>query len=154
MKAYVSGPLTSASNLHEARRFYEALALVCEECGWEVFLPHHQTDPKMHAEVPAVTVYLHDRKALDEADLIIAQVGFPSLGVGAEIGIAFMKEKRIVGIHPVGATLSRFVTGMLTESRASRVFAYRSQEECLETLRLLLLDWEDRPNPLAAPSKE
>jgi nucleoside 2-deoxyribosyltransferase len=110
---YVSGPLQSADDLAAARRLYERIACVCQELGWDTYLPHQQTDPIAHADVPPASVFKRDYYRVRHAALIIAHVGPPSSGVGAELGIALENDIPVIGVCHVDERPSRFITGML-----------------------------------------
>jgi nucleoside 2-deoxyribosyltransferase len=58
-------------------------------------------------------IYERDVKWLDEADIIIADVTLPSLGVGFEIGYAQSQNKPIIALYYVNAdaSLSAMVDG-------------------------------------------
>ena len=58
------------------------------------------------------TIYNTDRKAVESADLIIAEVSYPSHGVGMEIMHAIHIGKPIIAIAQAGKKVSRMVLGI------------------------------------------
>jgi nucleoside 2-deoxyribosyltransferase len=138
MRAYISGPLHCVDDLRTARKFYELLAETCRECGWQAYVPHQFTDPERHSELDAAEIFRRDLRAVREADLLVACIGTPSSGVGAELGIAYSEGKLVVALHNANESPSRFLLGLLSCSPGSRLVAYRTIAECLEGLRQCL----------------
>jgi len=132
--AYISGPLQAADDLSKARVFYELLAEICWDCGWEPYLPHQQTDPVHHADASARSVFARDLGAVSAADLIVAYVGAPSSGVGAELGIAHERQIPVIGICGLEGVASRFIEGLLDSSTSARLLRYRDEEDCRKLL--------------------
>lgn len=87
MKIYISGALTGVPNIVELKSFYERLAEACSDLGHEAYVPHLNSDPQKHAGLSPQQVYEMDSHQVKIADLVIAYVGVPSLGVGAELEI-------------------------------------------------------------------
>jgi nucleoside 2-deoxyribosyltransferase len=139
--AYISGPLQAARDIELARRFYERLAEVCCASGCDVYLPHRQTDPVRHARTTARSVFLRDLNAITVTDLIVAYVGAPSLGVGAEIGIAHQLGIPVIGLCGPEGVASRLIEGLLDSAPEARLIHYRDQDDCC---RLLAADLESR----------
>jgi nucleoside 2-deoxyribosyltransferase len=118
---YISGPLQSAADLSEARLLYELLAEVCVENGLRAYLPHLQTDPEHHSGVNAQEVFEQDYRTVADADLIIAHIGTPSSGVGAELGIAFERRIPMIAIYRDDERPSRFLLGMIAATNMQAV---------------------------------
>lgn len=116
MHAYISGPLQGSPNLVEARELYEDVASAVAEAGAQPYVPHLHTDPEHADSLSAVDVFRKDVAALNRADVIIAHVGIPSTGVGAELGLAAASGTTIVGIARWTEDISRFAAGLITES--------------------------------------
>ncbi len=127
-RIYISGPLQSAEDLAAARSFYERLARICAEIGAEPYIPHQQTDPALHNDAHPVQVFRRDCKAMQECDLLIAHIGHPSSGVGAELGLAFSAMQPIVAIYRESERPSRFVLGMLEDYEAAAVISFGDEE--------------------------
>lgn len=90
---YISGALTGTDETHKLREFYETIAELCRRFGHTAYLPHENTDPIIHPKVSPREVYEKDREEVSKADILLAYVGIPSLGVGTEI--EFAREFRI-----------------------------------------------------------
>lgn len=148
--AYISGPLQAAVDLLEARALYERLATTCRECGWEPYLPHQQTDPLRHAEASAKSVFARDLSAVSSADLIIAYVGAPSSGVGAELGIAFEREIPVIGVCGPEGVASRFIEGLLEAGGQAGLIRYGDEEDCQRQLSKYLFALQERPGEPSA----
>jgi 2'-deoxynucleoside 5'-phosphate N-hydrolase len=128
--AYISGPLQAAVDLARARAFYEHLAHICHESGCEPYVPHQQTDPVHHAGASAHSVYTRDLEAVANADLIVAYVGAPSSGVGAELGIAHERHIPVIGLCGPEGVASRFIEGLLGATPSAVLLRYRDYDEC------------------------
>lgn len=136
---YVSGALTSASNLAEARALYESLGAVCSKEGFEPYIPHLKTDPQNHPDVTAVDVYFHDAREIAAASLVVAYLGDPSLGVGAELALATGLGTPIVALYRPSQPVSRFILGLLRTHGAHEVVA-ESDSELGRGLAAILAD--------------
>lgn len=140
MRIYISGPLQGAQNLAQARRFYELLAAAVEAAGSEAYVPHLATDPVHSGHMSAEAVFDTDLAALDSADAVIAHIGLPSTGVGAELAIAAASGRRILGLKRPGEPSSRFAEGLLLEA-GSTVTTFQSASE----LDGIVQQWLNRP---------
>src|SRR5713226_3374238 len=125
MRVYISGPLQGVHDLASMRRFYESVADVCIECGHEPYLPHQNTDPEQHSDLPSKIVFLRDYEALRSANIVLAYIGLPSSGVGAELGIAAEARKKIIGYCKDTDAPSRFIVGMLEAWPDASLIRYR-----------------------------
>jgi 2'-deoxynucleoside 5'-phosphate N-hydrolase len=136
---YISGPLQAASDLAAARDTYEAAAEVCRQAGWDAYVPHQATDPIANADVSSGTVFARDLSRVSQADAILAFIGPPSSGVGAELGIAFAAEKIVIGVYFESERPSRFILGMLQSMPSARVIEAtcwsEAKQEILQHLR-------------------
>ncbi len=70
-------------------------------------------------------IFSTDRKMLESADVIVAEVSNPSLGVGYELGLAESLQKPVLCIALEGI----MVSGMITGNPYFRVERYSSVEE-------------------------
>jgi hypothetical protein len=107
VRAYISGALINAARLDDARRLYERLAEACVSAGWTAYVPHQHADPVRDPDLPNAEVARRDLAQVRAADVLVAYVGEPSLGVGAEVAIALAEGKRVL-----------FVAGVRSESVA------------------------------------
>lgn len=87
-------------------------------------------------ELPAQTVFERDMKWLEEADIVIAEVSVPSLGIGYEIAAAEKQEKKIVALYSNKAPkkLSRIISG----NRKIKMVFYEKIEEAKKELEKVL----------------
>jgi len=116
MRVYISGPLTNDGNdgadrIEHLKKFYENIAKVCEQKGYIVYVPHLHTDPVIHASVSPRDVYNIDVREVAKADLVLAYVGQPSHGVGAEVERAFHTGTKVVLLYEQGTKISRLIRG-------------------------------------------
>ncbi|KKR84946.1 MAG: hypothetical protein UU48_C0001G0083 [Candidatus Uhrbacteria bacterium GW2011_GWF2_41_16] len=111
--AYISGALSGLPDEMKStqKRLYELLADVCTEVGCEAYVPHLHTDPEEHPDASASEVYAIDMDKVATRDVVIAEVSYPSFGVGGELVQAFVNEKKIVLLSKKGMRISRFVLG-------------------------------------------
>jgi nucleoside 2-deoxyribosyltransferase len=110
---YIAGALTGL-NPEEAdryKRWYEGAAQICEELGFEPYLPHKHTDPVQHPKISAYEVYLTDTSKVKEARFVLAFTDVPSHGVGIELAIAAEYEKPVILMIRLGCPVSRMVLG-------------------------------------------
>jgi 2'-deoxynucleoside 5'-phosphate N-hydrolase len=133
--AYISGPLHSVSDLARMRRFYEFLAEVCRECGFDPYLPHAHTDPELNPDLPSIDVFRKDLQHLTTANIVVAYIGMPSSGVGAELGISLSRDAYVVAIFRRGDSPSRFLLGMVEDSPHAVVLEFTDESHCRELLR-------------------
>src|SRR5688572_16431328 len=96
MLAYISGALLNAAHLDASRALYERLAEACRSAGWDAYVPHQHADPVRDAHLSNVDVAERDLENVMAADVLVAYVGEPSLGVGAEVAIALRAGKRVL----------------------------------------------------------
>lgn len=91
--AYISGALTNVAGLDDMRRFYEAIGQVCADNGFDPYIPHQHTDPVLAAQISPGQVWETDYRVVSVSAVVVAFVGEPSLGVGAELEIS--RENRV-----------------------------------------------------------
>jgi nucleoside 2-deoxyribosyltransferase len=137
---YISGPLHAARDLESARMFYEYLAQVVSDLGWTPYLPHQTTDPHRQAHLSAEQVFVQDLGQLVSANAVIADIGQPSSGVGAELGIVCERGIPVVALHAATERPSRFVLGMLLSSPSARVITYLDRDDCRQHLWAALIE--------------
>jgi hypothetical protein len=83
--------------------------------------------------VSPAQVYRADLQQLLSSDLVVAYIGSPSLGVGAELALAVRSHIPVVALQRPGDLVSRFVVGMLDSADARIVVT--SDEELPQELR-------------------
>jgi 2'-deoxynucleoside 5'-phosphate N-hydrolase len=97
MKIYFCGSIHGGRQHQES---YRQIILHLKKYG--NVLTEHVGDPKLtvHGEkISKVEVYERDVAWLREADVVIAEVSTPSLGVGYELGLAEALGKRILCLY-------------------------------------------------------
>jgi hypothetical protein len=118
-----------ARDLARARRLYEQFAEACESAGWIAYIPHRRTDPVHAVDIGSGSVYAVDLVELQCADAIVAYLGEPSLGVGAELALSMQAGKRILAVHEESREVSRFISGMLSQYRHADVYGYATPKD-------------------------
>ena len=118
---YVAGPLIAAPSLPEARAYYEKLADLVRTAGLDPIVPHLETDPERAAHLTPTQVWEADRAKIDRSDVVLAHVGLPSSGVGAELAYACAGGKQIIALHRPAESVSKLLLGMLRERGAREV---------------------------------
>ena len=129
-KAYVSGALTGLSKDSNMKEFYERIAETVDSVLGigTAYVPHKHTDPVKDPDVTPEEVYRVDKKRVCESDLVIAYVGTPSLGVGAELEMANSHNIPILLLYRNGEIVSRLPRGM---ESVKGLFEYDNEEEAL-----------------------
>jgi nucleoside 2-deoxyribosyltransferase len=112
MHAYISGALLNAADLSASRALYERFAAACEGAGVSAYVPHRHADPVRDAHLSNREVAARDLDGVRTADVIVAYVGEPSLGVGAEVAIALEAGKRVLLLAERDRRVSRFLLGL------------------------------------------
>lgn len=135
---YVSGPLQAAEDLPTARRLYERVAEICERAGWGAYLPHSATDPEIQGSVPSETVFRKDMSKLRRAAVVIAFVGSPSSGVGAEVAIATEAGIPVIAMWNSDEQPSRFLQGLLRVRDDCRCVSYGGVDDLEPLIRSAL----------------
>ncbi len=109
-KIYISGELTHAGE--EIKKIYEKIAKLCSRHFNNIYVPHAGgTDPIQNPDISPMDVWQRDHRFVASADLIIAYVGQPSLGVGAELEIARIAASDIILWWFKGEKVSRMALG-------------------------------------------
>lgn len=111
-KVYVSGALTIIDEKKNLKNIYEDIANTCSNFCSNVYVPHMGgTDPVKHPKVDPQSVWKKDHREVASSDLIIAYVGSPSLGVGAELEIARITASDLILWWFKGEKVSRMALG-------------------------------------------
>jgi len=111
-KVYVSGALTGIEPISSVRDFYENIGNTCRKIGLSPYIPHINTDPIINSDVTPVEVFKIDKKEVITSDLVIAYIGYPSLGVGMEIAYAEVNNIPIILLYESSKIVSRFPRGV------------------------------------------
>ncbi len=109
--AYVSGALTGGDEIELLKHFYERIAETCKSAGIEAYIPHLVSDPIGNPNMTPDEVYDLDRRQVLASNLLVAYVGYPSLGVGQEIEIARENNIPVVMLMEKDRRISRMARG-------------------------------------------
>lgn len=105
------------------KEWYAPLRELGSETGHEFVFPHEKS-----------SVAENSKEAMKVFDGVIAEVSFPSTGMGIELGWADMLEKPIILVYRADAAVSPSVLGL-----SDRVVVYSSGEEMIRGLRDLFV---------------
>jgi 2'-deoxynucleoside 5'-phosphate N-hydrolase len=137
-KVYISGALTGIKEPLKIKSFYESIGSVCSELGLYPYVPHLKTDPIKNPDISPSLVFETDKHEVSQSDLVIAYIGFPSLGVGMELAYAEMHKIPVILLYEVNSHISRFPRGIPT---IISEIQFRSYEDALNLLRESLESW-------------
>jgi len=132
---YISGPLTGIDKSHLLKDFYEDVGKLCREFDMMPYIPHQHTDPERHPKVTPKKVFIKDKKQIMKSKLVIAYVGAPSLGVGAELAIAEANNVPIILLYEKERRISRMTKG--TSTVIAKI-AFIDLDDALRKLRKIL----------------
>jgi nucleoside 2-deoxyribosyltransferase len=138
LNIYISGALTGIENSTEIKAFYEAIGSLCQEIGFQAYVPHLKTDPTNNPDVSPRQVFETDKHQVTASDLVIAYLGYPSFGVGMELAYAETKNIPLVLLYERGKNISRFPRGIPT---VISEIHFSSYEDALARLRSILEQW-------------
>jgi hypothetical protein len=123
MKAYITCPATRRQERHDLLPIIEDIV---RKNDIEPFVFQVDMNPE--------TVFERDKKNLETATHVIAEVSEASHGVGAEIGIAHMLGLKIILLLEKGKILSRLIQGV----PGAKIIEYSDIEELKDKLNLIL----------------
>lgn len=128
---YISGALTRLSVNSCMKEFYERIASTVDKvCGiGTAYVPHRYTDPVNNPDVTPEEVYQRDKQKVYASNLVIAYIGEPSTGVGAELQMANQKRIPILLLYEKGEKVSRLPRGM---ESVKGICEYSTEEEALQ----------------------
>ena len=128
---YISGALTGLTAESSMKEFYERIAETTDKvCGiGTAYVPHMNTDPIKHPDVTPEEVYQLDRQKVYASNLVIAYMGEPSFGVGAELQMANEKGIPILLLYEKGKGVSRLPRGM---ESVKGICEYSTEDEALQ----------------------
>lgn len=98
MKVYLAAPMLGVRTTPVLTIMREIAALLAG-IGHTILTPHVLDDvlDVDRGSVPE-EIYRRDTALLEEADILIAEVSYPSLGVGFEIAYALLKGKKVFAL--------------------------------------------------------
>jgi nucleoside 2-deoxyribosyltransferase len=138
-KIYVSGALTDVENPAEIKAFYEKIGLLCEEIGFQSYVPHLHTDPVNNPDITPREVFDKDKHEVSISDLVIAYLGSLSFGVGMELAYAENNKIPIILLYETGKRISRFPRGIPS---VIAEIQFNDHEDALNQLKNVLLKWK------------
>lgn len=127
--AYISGPLHASNRPAHSRRFYEYVADICQRHGVMAIIPHLMNDALSSPDLDPTDVYENDTSMLLGSDVLVAHVGAPSSGVGAEVAIAIQAGIPIIALWRPDEKVSWYLLGLL---RAAGAHELVSEDDALE----------------------
>ena len=110
-EAYISCAL-SGESAHVLRAFYERIASLCEDMGFQAYVPHLHTDPGDTTDRSPRDIYLTDMARVRKSDVVIAYVGSPSVSVGMELQLAAQNDIPVILLYEGDGRVSRFALGL------------------------------------------
>lgn len=128
MKIYFAGAIRGG---RKKAKDYEKIANFLINYG--VVLTNHVADPKLTIkgeEIDPIEVYERDKKWLNQADIIVAEVTTPSLGVGYEIAYEELKGKKVICCYEEKKNISAMIIG----NRNIELIPYRKIKDLFEKL--------------------
>ncbi len=130
-RVYFCGAIRGGRQL-QAR--YARLIAALHSAGWTVLTPHvgdpDVRTPEGSSGRSSAEIVRRDMAALAEADLVVAEVTVPSLGVGMELAIALARGLPVVALVEAGITLSALVEG---DDRI-QLIRYDSEDQAVQSL--------------------
>lgn len=125
-RVYLAVPIIANRNLNQA----QSLSTIIENLGHEIVSKWvANTDPGF--TITPREVFDRDVKGVKECDVLVAEISNPSHGVGMEIMLAHMHEKKVVCLFKNGTVISRMIRGL----PGVLLIEYRSEKELVERLK-------------------
>ncbi len=137
IRVHISGPVSclTKSERQKYYKFYEEIAKACRQKGWHSFLPHRVIDPALYPELTPREVYETESRDIKKADIVIAYVGQPALGVGTELEIARANNAIAILLYEKDAAVSKIALG---NKAVVHEIVFTDFEEALQKLRAAL----------------
>lgn len=138
-RAYISGSLSDLPREAQLKGFYERIGKLCEGKGIAAYVPHLMgTDPIENKDVTPSEVFHRDMLEVARSDLLIAYVGRPSLGVGAEIKQAYDTGTEVVLLWEIELSVSRLIRGC---PAVRNTVIFTDFEDAVQKLSAVLDEW-------------
>ena len=80
-------------------------------------------------------IYSRDVSLIKEADIVIADITVPSLGVGYEIGYAERMNKKIYCLYNQNQIEDKRISAMIAGNPNCTIFVYKNKEEISEIIK-------------------
>ena len=125
MKIYFAGSIRGG---RDDRELYMEIIELLQSYG-QVLTEHVSSKAITHMgeQIPIEDIYNRDMAWLKEADVVVAEVTQPSLGVGYEIGYAENLVKKIICLYRPSADKS--LSAMISGNSNCQVISYTKIEE-------------------------
>lgn len=146
-EVYISGSL-----LHSDREWwniYEKIGEVVQQFGLIPYIPHIHTPATVNSNIENIigskddshpvheSVFLQDKKTVENCKLVIAEVTNPSTGSGIELGWAISNRKPIICLAKKGAKVTSLIKGP-ANSGLVYLIRYENEKDALDQLKILL----------------
>ena len=144
LNAYLACALTGLAADQRSLIFQisDAVALICEKHGIDLYEPRKNTDPVHHSKVSDNEVFRKDRARVLSSDLLIFLSHYPSTGAGQELDFAYSAMLPIIIISRSNDRVSRMVTGIPTLSvhiQYDEPEELRARfDECLDSIKPII----------------
>jgi hypothetical protein len=143
---YIAGALTDMTEAQRSilRKFYEDIAKVCADYGFEPYVPHIYGDPKLVAHLTPKDIDRIDRLALTQSYLMIAYAGVASTGLGIEIELAHHANKPVILLFEQEKLEKRLISRLVRGNPAVRdEVAFTDFAQALDALGPLLVKFHE-----------
>jgi 2'-deoxynucleoside 5'-phosphate N-hydrolase len=127
-KIYLGGAITHAGD-EQVLQWYQDITETLEKIGYEVFLPHRDVHLPKHKDEQ--DIHAINMKAIKHADLVIAYVGIPSLGVGMVLQRAQKKMIPTILLAEENSTLSEMI---LHTANIKTIIRFHDKEDAISQL--------------------
>lgn len=92
---YAAAMLGDRSNLRDNKLIFEAL----RKAGFDVLTEHVVEEVlDIYRGLTPREIFERDIKLLEESDVVVADISYPSLGVGFEIAYGLLKNRKVIAI--------------------------------------------------------
>ncbi len=134
MKIYFAGAIRGG---RERVEDYKKIVTKLQEFG--TVLTTHVADKDLSSKGEAYLspkeIYERDVKWLSEADILVAEISIPSLGIGYELGLAERLGKSVVCLYDIAS--DKTLSAMIEGNKNFEVFKYETIDEAIEYLDFL-----------------
>ena len=138
MKVYLAAPMLG-ERTHAVVALMRRIAALLVRRGHAVLTPHVLDDVlDVDRGVTPEEIYRRDTALLEEAEVLVAEVSHPSLGVGFEIAYALLKGKKVIALCEESrlSRTSALIRGI--QHPNFRLLAYRDPKDLEAKLALEL----------------
>jgi nucleoside 2-deoxyribosyltransferase len=134
MKIYFSGSIRGG---REHNEFYNLIIAEISKFGEVLseFVGDKSLTSYGTLNIANEDIYSRDISLIKEADIVIADITVPSLGVGYEIGYAERVNKKIYCLYNQNQIEDKRISAMIAGNPNCTVFVYKNKEEILEIMK-------------------